>query len=119
MPGEEIAMNGEHGRRPDWPPAFGRLESMFEEWFRSRPMRRSQGSVWGEAVEEPIVRVDEYRDGGTLVIRAELPGIDPDRDVETPAADGMPRISAERRAEETPQARQSARCELKYGRSTR
>src|SRR3954467_10725610 len=105
-------MNGEHGRRPDWPPAFGRLESMLEEWFRSRPMRRSQGSVWGEAVEEPIVRVDEYRDGGTLVIRAELPGPAPAGDVEIPAGDASPGIGAERGAEENPQARQYARREL-------
>jgi hypothetical protein len=30
-----------------------------------------------------MIRVDEYRENGALVIRAELGGIDPERDVET------------------------------------
>jgi HSP20 family protein len=105
----------EQRRRSDWPPAFGRLDRMFEEWFRSHPMRRSSDSVWGGAVEE-TVRLDEYRDGNTIVLRAELPGIDPERDVQITVADGMLQIAAERRVEEGTEDRDYARRELRYGR---
>lgn len=49
---------------------------------------------------EDLIKVDEYRENGTLVVRAELPGIDPDNDVELTVADGMLHIEAERRDEE-------------------
>ena len=32
------------------------------------------------------MRVEEYRDGDDVVVRAELPGIDPDQDVEVSVA---------------------------------
>ncbi|WP_448625815.1 Hsp20/alpha crystallin family protein [Geodermatophilus sp. URMC 64] len=105
----------EQRRRSEWPPPFGRLDRMFEEWFRTLPMRRPE---W-PGQEEDLIRVDEYRDDDTLVVRAELPGIDPDRDVEITAGDGMLRISAERRAEERSADRQYSRRELRYGTLTR
>ena len=63
--------------------------------------------------------VDEYRDGDTLVIRAELAGIDPDEDVELTVTDGMLRIDAERRVEEDTEDKGYTRHELRYGRFTR
>ena len=59
------------------------------------------------------------RDGQTLVIRAELPGIDPEKDVELTVADGMLRIDAERRVEKDTQDMGYTRHELRYGRFTR
>jgi HSP20 family protein len=106
----------EERRRPDWGPAFGRLDRMFEEWFRSHPMRRSEDSVWGKAVAEPV-RLDEYRDGDVLVVRADLPGVDPERDVDVTIADGRLTISGERRLEGPD--REYARRELRYGRFNR
>jgi HSP20 family molecular chaperone IbpA len=47
-----------------------------------------------------LIRVEEYRQDGSLVIRADLPGIDPDIDVELTASGGMLHIEAERREEE-------------------
>lgn len=52
------------------------------------------------AFAEGLIAVDEFRDGDTLVIRAELPGIDPDADVDLTVSDGLLCISAERH--ETP-----------------
>ena len=78
---------------------FGRLDRMFDEWLRALPMRRMPGMGY-EVPGEELIRVDEYREGDTQVIRAELPGIDPDKDVDLTVADGMLRIHAQRRVEE-------------------
>jgi HSP20 family protein len=42
------------------------------------------------------IRVDEYKDGVNLVLRAVLPGIDPDKDVEIYLGDGVLHIEAHR-----------------------
>ncbi|MGY1633467.1 Hsp20/alpha crystallin family protein [Geodermatophilus sp. SYSU D01186] len=97
---------------------FARLDRMFEEWLRSGPIRRSFPSVW-EGLGEDVISVDEYRDGDTQVIRAELAGIDPDRDVELTVLDGTLRIDAERRVEQDTEDRGYTRHELRYGRFTR
>ena len=60
---------------------------MAEEWMRSLPMRRPFGLGWDWPAED-LIRVDHYRDGNTEVIRAELPGIDPDKDVQVTVTDG-------------------------------
>ena len=68
---------------------------------------------------EELIRVDEYRDGDTQVIKAELPGIDPDKDVELTVSDGMLRINAQRRVEEKTEDQGYTRHELRYGSFTR
>lgn len=61
------------------------------------------------------VRVEEFSEDGTLVVRAELPGIDPDTDVEITVHDGLLHIKGERadRKEETEKA--YYRSEFHYG----
>ena len=54
-------------------------------------------------------------DGDTLVVRAEMPGIDPDKDVEITVSDGMLQLSAERRSETKTEAKKSYRSEFRYG----
>src|ERR1019366_7226402 len=51
---------------------------------------------------------------GTLVVRAEMPGIDPDKDVEIGVADGILTIRAERTEEETSK-KHIHRKEIRYG----
>jgi HSP20 family protein len=97
---------------------FTRMDRVFEEWMRSLPMRRPFGMGW-EWPGEDLIRVDEYRDGDTEVIRAELPGIDPEKDVELIVSDGMLRINAERRVEEKTEDKGYVRHELRYGSMTR
>ena len=60
-------------------------------------------------------RVEEYRDGNTVVIRAELPGIDPDKDVELTVADDMLHLRAERRERTEHKDKGSYRSEFRYG----
>lgn len=94
---------------------WSRLDRIFDEWMRTMPVRR----ILGEAPGEEVIRVDEYRDDDTQVIRAELPGIDPDKDVELTVANGMLTIEAERRVEEKTEEKGFTRRELRYGSFTR
>jgi len=93
-----------------------RLDRLFDEWMRAMPMRRLLG---GEAPGEEIIRIDEHRDDDAQVIRAELPGIDPDKDVQLTVSDGMLRINAERRIEQQTEEKGYTRHEMRYGSFTR
>ena len=66
-------------------------------------------------VETSWPRVEEYRDGDTVVIRAELPGIDADRDVELTVADDELHLRAERRERSEHKDKGSYRSEFRYG----
>ena len=101
-------------RTPDSP--WNRLDRLFDEWMRMQPMRHLLGA---ETPGEEIIRVDEYRDDDVQVIRAELPGIDPDKDVELTVTNGMLRINAERRTEEQTEEKGVIRREMRYGSFTR
>ena len=92
---------------------FSRFDRMFEEWARMMPFRPTAFQRWREA--EELIRVEEFREDGTLVIRADLPGIDPDKDVELTVTDGMLHIEAERREEEKHEEKGYVRQELRYG----
>jgi len=92
---------------------FSRFDRMFEEWARMMPFRPTAFQRWREA--EELIRVEEFRDDGTLVIRADLPGIDPDKDVELTVTDGILHIEAERREEEKHEEKGYVRQELRYG----
>ncbi|HXW87673.1 MAG TPA: Hsp20/alpha crystallin family protein [Streptosporangiaceae bacterium] len=60
-------------------------------------------------------RVEDFTEDGKYMIRAELPGLDPEKDVEVNVESGMLTVHAERR-EETKENRHS---EFKYGSLTR
>jgi HSP20 family protein len=98
---------------------FSRFDRMFEEWARMMPFRPVPFPHRWEAAG--LIRVEEYREDGTLVIHADLPGIDPDKDVELTVSDGMLHIEAERREEEKKKEEEEeeekgyVRRELRYG----
>lgn len=66
-------------------------------------------------VEPGWLRVQEFMDGDMMVVRAELPDIDPDKDVELTVADGVLHIEArhEQRSKQTD--KDGYRSELRYG----
>jgi len=66
-----------------------------------------------------MLRVEEFLDDKTLVVRAELPGIDPDKDVDISVIDGALRISAERQEKSEHKGKDSYRSEFSYGSFTR
>jgi HSP20 family protein len=45
----------------------------------------------------PGIRIEEYVDGETYVVRAELPGVDPNREAQVAIVDGILRIRVDRR----------------------
>jgi HSP20 family protein len=63
---------------------------------------------------EPM-RVEEFQEGDTLVVKAEMPGLDPDKDVTIDVADHTLRIRAERRQETKTEDKEGFRSEFHYG----
>jgi HSP20 family protein len=61
--------------------------------------------------EVQLIRVEDYEEGGRYVMRAELPGIDPDKDVQITVEDGMLTVHGERRSE----TKDKHRSEFRYG----
>ena len=92
---------------------FGRFDQLFEEWVRMMPLRPMAFPLWGGAGD--LIRVEEYREDGTRVIRADLPGIDPDKDVALTVVGGVLNIEAERREEEKREGKGYLRREVRYG----
>ena len=92
---------------------FSRFDRMFEEWARMMPFRQVSFPRWWDAGD--LIRVEGYREDGTLVIHADLPGIDPEKDVELTVSHGMLHIEAERRQEEKVEEKGYVRRELRYG----
>lgn len=80
------------------------------KWLESDEMfgLRSPGLI-------PYVRVEDYVEDGKYVVRAEMPGIDPDKDVEIMVDGDVLTIRGERREEQ----REKGLRELHYGSFTR
>lgn len=74
------------------------LMSELMSWFGNVPM-------------QPEIRVEEFQEGERRIVRADLPGIDPDKDIGVTVDAGLLRIHAERRAEE----HDRYRTEIRYG----
>jgi HSP20 family protein len=92
----------------------GWMDRMFDEWWRTLPLPRPWPGSEGSPGDD-VIRVDEFREGDHQVIRAELPDIDPEKDVDVTVRDGMLRIAAQRRVEEEAQEKGYTRRELRYG----
>jgi HSP20 family protein len=78
------------------------------------PFRRF---LHGEA--GPVLRVEEFQDGATLVVRAELPGIDPDNDVDITVSGTTLTIEARREERSEHRDKLNYRSEFLYGAFTR
>jgi HSP20 family molecular chaperone IbpA len=80
------------------------------EWLESEPSLSVRGGD-----RAPYIPVEDYVEEGTYVLRAEMPGIDPDKDVSLTVQDGILTIQAERQEE----TRERNRREFQYGSFTR
>lgn len=72
-----------------------------------------------DAEAEGWMRVEEIRVDGTLVVRAELPGVDPDKDVDVSVSDGVLHISAKREKRDEKKSKGNYRSEFRYGEFSR
>lgn len=67
---------------------------------------------WVEsATSEPDIRVEEYVEDDRRIIRADLPGVDPTKDIELKVDGGVLTLHGERRAEQ----HDEHRTEIRYG----
>jgi HSP20 family protein len=72
-----------------------------------------------DAEEAGWLRIEEFQDGNDVIVRAELPGIDPDKDVELTISDGVLHIAAHREAKSEEKHQGGFRSEFRYGSFTR
>jgi len=80
---------------------FDWLDSPWSGWLPFGPAR--------------TFRVEDYTEDGRYMIRAELPGLDPEKDVDVTVESGILTIHAERREE----TKEDRRSEFRYGSLTR
>jgi len=89
------------------------------DWFDGPDVGRWFEGLWPVPREEDRLRVEQELTDDSMTIRAEMPGIDPDKDVEMTVDDGVLRIRAERRSEKTEEQAGRTRSEFRYGSFTR
>lgn len=82
----------------------------FTRWFDMRPFF----GRFDFARIEPM-RIEQELKDDTLVVRAEMPGIDPLKDVDITLDEGVLRIKAERRSETKEEKEGSFHSEFRYG----
>lgn len=98
-------------------PSVNEPRSWLPDWFEHWPQmisRRSQ-DFFTEMNLADTIRVEECREDDTIVIRAEIPGVDADKDVDVSVADGKLTISAHREQREETKTDDSYRSEFRYG----
>lgn len=92
----------------DRPRAFDTFAG-FDRFFDRWP------TIWWAKEGDDLLRVDEFQDNGTWVIRSEMAGIDPDKDIEITVSNGVLHVHAERRVDEKKEDKDYYRRELRYG----
>lgn len=83
-------------------------------WFASRRLF-DWPETWSDFMEQSELKVEEFQEGGQLVVRAEMPGIDPAEDVEITVSDHVLHLRAERRSESRTEDAKGFRSEFRYG----
>jgi HSP20 family protein len=71
--------------------------------------------AWLQAFAATPIRIEQDVAGDKMVVRAELPGIDPDQDVEINVSDGMLQIRAQRRERVSEEHGGHRHSEFHYG----
>jgi HSP20 family protein len=90
------------------------FDRMFGVWLTGLPLRHPVAAA-RQWMADAFIPVDEFHQDGSLVIRAEVPGIDPDKDVELTVSKGLLHISVDRHEDETVKEEHYIRQEMRYG----
>ena len=85
------------------------------KWAPSDVLEPVRRFLDGDLTMSPSIKVEQFQDGDTLVVRAEVPGIDPDRDVDVSVSEGMLHIRAEREEKTEHKSKNGYRSEFRYG----
>ena len=109
-------------RRSTWP-----AETMWSQDVVDTAFRDMLRSFFGseKLFDRPLagdlhpMRLEEYVEDDTCVIRAELPGVDPDKDIDISLADGVLRLRAQREERSEEERPDGYRSEFRYGRLAR
>ena len=88
--------------------AYDLVRRMFGDWMSPGALRGLNGGTFAPAVEA-------FTRGDDLVVRAELPGIDPEKDVDISVQDSLLTIRGERRQEDEERGDHYFRQESHYG----
>jgi HSP20 family protein len=85
------------------------------DWFDAPEISRWFDSVKPWFSNEGLMRIEQEVSDDTMTIRAEIPGIDPDKDVDITVEGDVLRIRAERRSEKKEGTQGRTRSEFHYG----
>jgi HSP20 family protein len=96
-----------------WPDRY--RTSPFDLFRRPSDLMDVVDRMFQEENQPMPIRVEEFVEGNTLVIRAEAPGLDPDKDIDVSVVDGALQIRAERKEEKEEKGKDSYRSEFRYG----
>lgn len=86
-----------------------------EPWWSDLPSLWRPFGLMQRFSEQSMIKIEEFDDAGTHVVRAEMPGIDPDEDVSVTVDHGVLTVRAERRQEKKTEERNGYRSEFSYG----
>lgn len=91
------------------------VDNAFQNWFA--PMRAFQPGhpPWQAPESLWAPRIDVIQRNGDIVLRAELPGVDPEKDVEVQVEDDRITIRGQRKQEVETKDEQFLRVETNYG----
>lgn len=98
-------------------PAFAEPWQWIPEWFEQWPpvIGRRVPELMTQIGLTEAIKVEEERDGDSLVIRAEIPGVDPENDIDVSVTAGKLTISAHREQREETKTDKSFHSEFRYG----
>lgn len=103
----------------DQPPTAGTSPMTWSDWFDHWPemfARRWPETLRNLPFGAEMMRIEHFNDeDGTMVVRAELPGIDPEEDVSISIDDGLMTISGEREERSETEGSNGYRTEFQYG----
>jgi len=95
------------------------LEVPFNLANLSWPSWRWLDDMFHDNEMHQMIKVEECREGDSMVIRAEVPGVDPDKDIRVEMIDGALVISAEKTERHENTDTHVHRSEFRYGSLTR
>lgn len=86
------------------------FRDMFRDFFTGGLFLDRFAESWSHQMH-----LEEFVEGDTAVIRAEIPGVDPDKDIEITVSDGIVHLSAHREERTEEQRPSGYRSEFRYG----